>query len=631
MASMPHYMSQGINKMTASGMTKGVSALESTVTLMVTGIEEIIVFYIGMLTNTYLCLTTFAVTGSVRAVIDMLETAQKDLTAMTKAVGGDLSGAADSLQKAISGFTSSINTFTGSNIPKVDFSKQIAELQNLTLPLNMTDDLTKLNNSLPTFEQVKNATETVLRFPFEELKKLINESMGQYDFNSSTLPVPQKEALTFCSDNNGINNFFDNLIKIENVARNTFIGVLVVAAILVCVPMAWWEIQRYRRLQERARLIGTQATDPMDAVYMASRPYTSRIGMKIASKFSSPRRQILVRWAVAYPTSVPALFILSLALAGLFACLCQFILLKAIEKEVPALTNEIANFTGQIVKSMDNASITWATGTNQIILAENNKLNQELLGWVNTSTKAVNDTLNTFVDETMNILNKTFGGTPLYDPVKEVFNCLIGLKIQGIEKGLTWVHDHAHIDFPLLDNNTFTLQNLAQKSDSNSGNDLLADPSGGASDEISNAVFRVTGAIAKAIRQEAIISTMILVVWLIIVLIGLITTFVRFGGQDKVRAEAGNEYDAPTNSEMRSVGRPESAAPPYVPNTDVNPHAPYTLNPHPFPLRTGNEEIASEKRGSAATTVWPFERNLTSQQQRQEPSSNYPNEKSGFI
>jgi hypothetical protein len=280
---------------------------------------------------------------------------------------------------------------------------------------------------------------------------------------------------------------------------------------------------------------------------------------------------------------------------------------------------------------MDNASITWATGTNQIILAENNKLNQELLGWVNTSTKAVNDTLNTFVDETMNILNKTFGGTPLYDPVKEVFNCLIGLKIQGIEKGLTWVHDHAHIDFPLLDNNTFTLQNLAQKSDSNSGNDLLADPSGGASDEISNAVFRVTGAIAKAIRQEAIISTMILVVWLIIVLIGLITTFVRFGGQDKVRAEAGNEYDAPTNSEMRSVGRPESAAPPYVPNTDVNPHAPYTLNPHPFPLRTGNEEIASEKRGSAATTVWPFERNLTSQQQRQEPSSNYPNEKSGFI
>jgi len=613
---MPHYMSQGVNKMTANGISKAVNGLESMVTLSVTGIEELIVFYIGMLTNTYLCLTTFAVTGSTRAAIDVLQTAQNDLNGLLGDIAKDVNTTANTLRTGLDGLVNGINTFTGSNIPKVDFTKQIDALKNFKLPVNITDDLQK-------------PTETAIRFPFEEVKKLINESMGHYQFNGSLFPVPKREALTFCSDNNGINDFFDGLVHVENIARKVFIAVLLIAAILVCLPMAWWEIQRYRRLQERAKLIGTQATDPMDAVYMASRPYTSRVGLKVASRFHTPRRQMLVRWAVAYCTSMPALFILSLAIAGLFSCLCQYILLRSIEKQVPGLTNQVANFTGVVVKSLNNASTQWADGTNQVILSENQRLNQELLGWVNTSTTAVNDTLNTFVDETMKLLNITFGGTPLYGPVKEVFNCLVGIKIAGIEKGLTWVHDNAHIDFPVLDKDMFSLEALSKSTDSTSDDDFLADPSEKSSDDISNAVLRVTNAIAKAIRQEAIISTMILVVWLIIALIGLMTTCVRFRGRDKVRAEAGNEYDAPSHQQIHII-RPQSAAPPYVPNPDVNPHAPYTLNPHPFPRRN-DDEISEKRTSNASSGAWPFERNLTGQQQRQEPLSHYPNEKGGFI
>jgi len=204
----------------------------------------------------------------------------------------------------------------------------------------------------------------------------------------------------------------------------------------------------------------------------------------------------------------------------------------------------------------------------------------------------------------------------------------VGLKVAGIEKGLTWVHNNAHVNFPVLDNSTFTLTGLAQKSGDNSS--FLADPSGAAADDISEAVLRVTDIIAKAIRQEALISTSILIVWLIIVLSGIITTFVRFGGRDKVRAEAGNEYNAPTNLEMRAVPapRPDSAAPPYAPNPDVNQHAPYTLAPHPFPRRTSEDDIASEKVESSS---WPIERYPAGQPRRQEPSVNYPSEKNGFI
>jgi hypothetical protein len=477
------------------------------------------------------------------------------------------------------------------------------------------------------------------------LKKLIDTKMGNYTFDDTVLPVPQKKALTFCSDNNDINNFFNELVKIERIAKTVFIVVLLIAAVLCCIAMAWWEIKRWASLQERARLIGKEATDPMDAVYMASRPYTSLVGRKFADRFSSPRRKIIARWAVAYSTSLPALFILSLALAGLFSCLCQYILLKAIETKVPHLTQEIANFTGKVVAELNNASALWAVDSNKAILSVSNDINVDLLGWVNTSTTAVNNTLNQFVDETMHVLNQTFGGTPLYEPIKGVFDCLVELKIQGIQKGLTWVHDNAHINFPPLPNNTFTLGAIAKKTGNSGISDFLTNPSSEASDDISAAVKRVTDIIAKAIRQEAIISTMILVVWLFLCIIGFVRAYFLFGGRDKVRGEAGNEYDVQSPAlEVREISvspRPVSAAPPYSQYTnnaadpDVNRHAPYTLNPHPF-VRNGGNGTTNEKRPASGATAWPLVRNLTSHRtpppaRVEDPFTDSKNEKNGFI
>ena len=636
MASMPHFMSQGVNKMTALGIDKAVNGLMSMVTLTVAGVEEIVVFVIGMMYNTYLCLITLAVSGSLHAAVDLLTNAQNDLNNILGGIANDINGVANTLQTGINGLVSGINTFTGNSVPKIDFSKQIDEIKNVKLPADLTSDLQKLNNSIPSFADVKNLTETVIRFPFEELKKTIKSAMGTYEFNQSLFPVPQKEALTFCSGNNGINDFFNELDQLAHTAKKVFIGVLLTAAILVCIPMAWWEIRRYRRLQERAKKIGDYAHDPMDAVYISSRPYTSDVGRWFARRFSTPRRQILARWAVAYPTSVPALFILSLAVAGLFSCLCQFILLKSIEKQVPALTGQVANFSDQVVAQLNNASVHWADGTNKAILSESNSINQDLFSWVNISTKAVNDTLNSFVDETTKVLNTTFGGTPLYGPIQGVFDCLIGLKIQGIESGLTWVHDNAHISLPMLDNDTFSLGAISKMTANGGDDDLLSDPSGQASDEVSDAILKLTNAIAKGIRQEAIVSTMILVVWLLMFFGSAIYTTVKLAGSDKVRGYAGNDYTSRDVHDELPYARPElpfvrptSAAPPYTTaNPDVNRNAPYTLNHHPLPQHN-NEftqvDISPEKHAAQTTTtsMWPFHQNHN--------QSINNNEKSGFI
>ncbi|KIW72726.1 hypothetical protein PV04_00902 [Phialophora macrospora] len=592
MASMPHYMSQGVNELAATGIEKSVNGLIQMSTMSVTAVEEIVVFVIGMMTNTYLCLITFAVSGSLHSVIGVLDSAQNGLNKLTQTLGNDLSGAVNTFEDAYNSFIGKLESFIafGQTVDQpspLNLTSEMNALKNLKLPGNLDADLKKLNGSIPTFDQVKNFTENIIRLPFEEVKQLMNEYVGNYTFNRSLFPVPQKEQLSFCSDNNGINDFFDGMVDLAALARRVFIGVLLTLAILVMIPMAWREIKRYRKMQERCQLVNSDAQDPMDAVYLVSRPYTSSAGVKLSKTFESQRKRDLIRWVVAYATSDAALFVLALAIAGLFSCACQAILLHSLEKQVPDLTNQVGAFSDKVVASLNNASEQWAITTNAAIEATNKDINQNMLGWVNTSTTAINDTLVAFVDQTTKVLNTTFGGTILYDPIMEVLNCLVLLKIQGIEKGLTWVHDNAHIDFPLLSNDTFSTGAVASLADSSNPSDsFLASPGDAASDKISSAVARFINQLEDAIRTEAIISTVILLVWIFVVFLGIARALMLWYGRDKVRGEGGAPAfpsTMPPSNDFRSGPQDRYTGFVDIPLSNVNKNGPMSPAPEYSP------------------------------------------------
>ncbi|KAF2141239.1 uncharacterized protein K452DRAFT_37019 [Aplosporella prunicola CBS 121167] len=600
MASMPHYMSQGVNEITAAGIEKAVHGLMAMLNLTITGVEEIVVFYINLLTSTYVCLITMAVRGSLHVVLNAVEDISDGLNKTLDVVGDDIASVADGFQDEVNKLIKAINSipqiFGGDGMDSLNLTKQIDELKNLQIPSGWDEGLEKLNNSIPTFSEVHNLTNTALRFPFEKVKDLISEHTNTYKFDRSAFPVPAKESLSFCSDDDGINDFFDGLVETEKIAKKVFIAVLVVAAILVCVPMAWREIRAWRKMQQRAMLVSTKSYDPMDVVYIASRPYSATFGIWLANRFSSVRKQTAVRWVVAYCTTVPALLILALGLAGLLACLCQYILLKTIEKEVPALAAQVGDFAEDVVYALNNASEAWANGTNTAIIKMNTELNDNIFSWVNTSTSALNNTLNVFVDEMSNALNVTFGGTILYEPITEVLNCLITLKIEGIQKGLTWVHDHAHIDFPTMDNDTFSLGAAAALSNGTKDDSFLADPSSETTDAITGTVTRLVNKLEEGIRIEAIISTCVLMLWVIVFLIAFTRMLVVFNGHGKTRAEGGQSYAVdPETDHFRPHDIPVAVPPPVArPDAQmdmpappqyeyVNKSAPYTIVPRPFP------------------------------------------------
>jgi hypothetical protein len=547
MASMPHYLSEGVNALAADGVTKAISGMMDMLMLTITGVEEMVLFFINMYTSMYVCLITFAVTGSLHAAIDMIEKVGNFMNESISTITGDLSKGIQSYEDEVKQFLSAINiggVLTGGNKnpPEPSLDGFISKLNSITVdPTQMDAELTKLNASIPDFADVQNATNFVIRLPFEEVKKLLNESIAAYTFDKSVFPVAEKKALTFCTDNPKIEDFFSGLVKVISDAKKIFISVLTILAILAIIPMAFLEIRRWHTMRQRSILLQKHAFDPMDVIYIASRPYTTTVGIKLATKFKSTKRQILTRWFIAYATSLPALFVLALGLAGLFSCLCQYIVLKTIQKEVPILANEVGDFAGTVVAALHNASEEWAISANGVIKTTNDKVNEDVFGWVNTSTKAINDTLNTIVDETTSVLNKTFGNTILYEPVMEVLNCLIGLKIQGIEKGLTWVHDNAHVTFPEFRTDVFSLGAAASLTNASTDptSSFLSSPGSVASDDITNAIVKVTDKLQEAIRQEAIISVFVVLVWVLIMVMGLVYVLFAMMSRDKTRGEGG--------------------------------------------------------------------------------------------
>ena len=570
MASMPHFMAKGVNKMTSSGIENAVGGLFKMLDLTVKGVEELVLFVIHMMTQTYLCLITLVVTGSMHAAVEIGEAFAKGLNETVEEVTNGIGDALGKAQKVMQDIQNSIKNVPvfGNKIPDAvpNLDAQIAKLKSLEAPPGIMDGVNKLNNSIPSFEEVQNFTDNIIRLPFEEIRKLI-KNMDNFTFDSDTLPVPQKEQLNFCSEGNSINSFFDKLIKLVYTAKKVALAVLIILAILAIVPMAWLEIRRYRRMQERAALFG-QGHEPMDVVYLASRTTSGTVGLWLGHRFGSTRRQAIVRWAWAYATSMPMLFLIALGIAGLISCFCQYLLLKKIEDKTPELTDEVANFAEKVVVKLNNASMSWSSGVNGAVGKLDKEVNDDILGWVQKGTSAVNDTINVFVEKTNKVLDDALGDTILRDPVQEVLKCLVGLKIAGIQSGLTWVHDHAHVGFPGVANDTLSLGAMAKVSESGSSQELLADPNGKAKDEVTEAVMRVINVLKDGIRTEALISTTLIVIWLVVALGGLAYACTHMARRDTAQ---GTAYVVDPATDNQSKPMHSDAAPPYYEPSSSDP------------------------------------------------------------
>ncbi|KAH9431054.1 hypothetical protein MCOR02_008363 [Pyricularia oryzae] len=552
MASMPHYLSVGVNKVATESIASAISGMVQVLMLIMTAVEQIIYFAINFYVGTYVCLIAAFIHGSFDIGIGAAEGATKVMNDAMKKITDGIKSEVDGFQKTVNDVLDKINAGTnigsifggggggGINIPKLDIAAKVKDLEDIKVDSeDFVKTLKDMKDKTPDFDDVQKFAKDALKIPFDLARKELNQSSEKWAMPKDLFPLAQKQSLSFCSDNSAIRDFFDGLYSIANTAKIAFLVVIPILALLVCIPMAWLEIRRYREQKELSRQMTNRNFDAMDVIYQASRPSSSRFGIWLGNKFHGTNREYLVRWAWAYATSLPALFVLALAIAGLFSCFCQWIILQMVKKEAPALVNRVGDFAGDVVRTLDSVSTKWAADSNGVILKYTDGINQDVFGVVRTATSAVNNTLNVFTTEMNKRLDSVFSGTVLHDTVKNVVRCLIGLKIEAVEKGITWVHEHAKVSFPLFPNDTFSAGAEKSIDGDKEMKSFLSSPSTVTTDEITDAIYKVIRYLENGIIQDALVSAGLLLLYVIVVLVGVIRALLNITGPTKTRGEGG--------------------------------------------------------------------------------------------
>lgn len=535
MASMPHYLSAGVNHLAADGITKAVQGLVEILLMILTGVQQLIMFFIEIKVGLILCFST----AIARAVLEVGEFAIKGATDVlntnVKAVTGPLTSGLNGLIDAADHVASGMSVFGADDLGNSiqDIHDNLDKLNNLP-PIDATSllgDLKDLENKI-SYDNVKNVAKEAIAVPFDMVKRLLNESYGTWEFDHTVFPVPAKESLSFCSDST-LEDFFAVLFRIAANAKIIGIVVLIGLAVVACAVMAWWEVKRFNRQLRKSETLVKR--EPMDVVYISGRPLTAGTGVWLSEKLSTDRkRQSLFRWVIAYATTYPALFVLALAVAGAFSCLCQWIIMRAIQQEAPALAATAGDFAGDVVTTLEQASTKWANDSNGVILEFQGDINDKMFGHVRNATHAANDTIGKFDDAMHEGLNKAFGGVPPLEKfLSDIIDCLIGNKLDSVQEGLTWVNEKARVTLPLFPVDVFSVG----ANDSTGGNSnatrFLSATSSSVTDEITDAVDSVVDMLWSSIIQEVVISLVLFLIYLAYVFFAVAQAAVRMAMGDR--------------------------------------------------------------------------------------------------
>lgn len=533
MASMPHHLSAGVNRMAADGITKAVQGLVEVLLMILTGAQQLIMFFIELEVGLILCFSTaiaravlelgeFAIEGATEALKASLQTISSGLDSALGELNNALDGARDALDKL-----HVVPGIDNIHVPSTDaFEDNLKRLQDVPIDTSsVLKDLKDLEQKI-NYDNVKNVAKEAIAVPFDMVKRLLNESYGTWEFDQSVLPVPQKKSLSFCS-NSALEDFFEALFRVTADAKIIGIASLITMAVAVCGIMAWWESKRFKRQHDQSKTITEHA--PMDIIYVASRPYTARTGVWTSEKLTGDRRrQSLIRWVIAYATTYTALFVLALSAAGAFSCLCQWIIMQAVQRESPGLAASVGDFAGHVMTSLEQASTKWADDSNSIILGFQDDINDNMFGHVKNATHAANDTINKFDSAMHEGVSKAFGGVPpLEQFVNDILGCLVDNKLESVEEALTWVNEKAHVTLPMFPADVFSVDADDPISGDPNSAMFLSTPISSATDEVADATNGVADMLWSSLVQELVISIVLFLIYVAYVFFAVVQAAIR--------------------------------------------------------------------------------------------------------
>jgi hypothetical protein len=383
--------------------------------------------------------------------------------------------------------------------------------------------------------------------PFEALKADINDTFVGLSFNSSVLPVPAINTVTFCDDLDisVVDDLGQDLVKATKIG----VVIIVVAALLIiagnCV-LEWYKWRCLKRHLEFTRQAWTsdptmRYTGPAGAPTVsltdhnlmmlqldAQHPLLTRIANNFSRLFHmSPAQHTNFRWFLHYIFHPPALACFLIGAFGILSVELQLLAVRPLEAKYTAAANaSVTDFSNsiatQINASMYNQSATYANGVNAPIEAIQSSINDGLFGWVNGTTTTLNNSLNNFYDDIQNAVSTVFNGTILEDPISEFIKCIIGSKVDALEDALTFLHNNLNINLPTMNQSALVLS----PESINEVTQPIATAALGSGDSNNDGLIsKIVASYVSSLKKERIMFAIFLGLWLIVVIMGLSVIF----------------------------------------------------------------------------------------------------------
>ncbi|KAF8710863.1 plasma membrane fusion involved in cytogamy, partial [Rhizoctonia solani] len=487
--SIGSFMAAGTNRQIEAAVNGTINASRATMIFRqvdLTALQGIIEFVIDMYRSIFLCFLELVVRGGLAIIIGALTEVTNFLQNTVNGLKSSIQGDIQSANNAIASAVNAINSVTRLVNVKLDVPQfsipALSGLDNIRIPTDLQDGLTKLNSTLPTLDQLRDTVDKIIAIPFNELKKEINETFASPSmrFNTSVLAVPARSNIQFCDglDTSIVDDLGRDLRKIGQIG----IVILLLALVLLILGAMAVEWYKWRVLQgelERTReawstdsnvqhpqLNGHQGVPMMvmsdDNLMLLhatqQHPLLSALANRLANALKlSATSYTHLRFFFAYVFH-PA------ALACLLIGLVQLAAIGPIQRHYSnQVSNSVSDFTNSIALSINGAmqedSAAYAAQVNAQTSAMQSAINDNLFGWVNGTTVTLNNTLVAFYDDIQSTVELVFGGTILETPAREFVRCLIGTKVQGIENALTFIHDNLKVNMPTVSSDVLLLSN----------------------------------------------------------------------------------------------------------------------------------------------------------------------------
>ncbi|BGP20079.1 plasma membrane fusion protein prm1 [Rhodosporidiobolus nylandii] len=473
-------MAEGVNEMNVKAVRAVTEGAGTVFDLSLYAVEKVILFLIDIYRSLFLCLLDLAIHGGITLLVKGIEEAQEFIEGALGDARTAIQAVVETFNEGLSKSLGLIDDIPGVNvdIPQISIP-ELSALENVTLPDTLVTSLESLNSTIPTYAELKEQLATMISTPIDALRADINRTLTNSSsrINVELLPVPARQTVEICQDldTSWVSDIGHDLGKFVKL----MIGLTVLAMALFIAASALWERYRYRVFlggvasAREAWLADLLSSSPSPS-HTAQETLSIRNLLSFLNASSHPslfshlaRLQSLLRmrtsnakanlvWFLSYIAHPYAWAFLALGLVGLLVVQIQLAVLdgpvrRAVERRAENGASEFSQSVVSALQSKWNESATeWAAGTNRVIADAQEKINEDVFGWVNNTTEALNSTINAFYDGITDGITGVFNGTVLEDPALDLVYCLLGSKVDSISTALTWLHDNLHLTLPTV-------------------------------------------------------------------------------------------------------------------------------------------------------------------------------------